>query len=99
MSTLGQKQTYAPQQTMSALPAIASAKADFRTRSCLLYPRKRTCAVQGVMSAKGQERTSRLLDHRIGCGEQRLRNGVNHSFGFVATRWTQRHKFSVNAEV
>src|SRR5215467_3892353 len=26
-------------------PPIATAKADFRTRSCLLYPRKRTCAV------------------------------------------------------
>jgi hypothetical protein len=51
---LGQKQTYAAQKAMSALPSIATAKADFRTRSCLLYPRKRTCAVQLGMSAKGQ---------------------------------------------
>src|SRR5262245_18696316 len=29
---------------MSALPPIATAKADFRKRSCLLYPRKRTFA-------------------------------------------------------
>jgi hypothetical protein len=31
--------------------------ADFRTRSCPLYPRKRTCAVQLVMSALGQKQT------------------------------------------
>jgi hypothetical protein len=37
---------------------IATAKADFRTRSCLLYPRKRTCAVQRPMSALGHKRTS-----------------------------------------
>jgi uncharacterized protein (TIGR00369 family) len=32
---------------MSALPPIATAKADSRNRSCLLYPRKRTfdCAI------------------------------------------------------
>ena len=57
MSALGQKQTYAPQQAMSALPPIATAKADFRTRSCLLYPQKRTFAVQLGMSALGQKRT------------------------------------------
>src|SRR4030095_13523186 len=42
MSALGQKQTYAPQKAMSALPPIATAKADSRKSSCLLYPRKRT---------------------------------------------------------
>ena len=46
MSALGQKPTYAPQKAMSALPRIATAKADFRKRACPLYPRKRTCAVQ-----------------------------------------------------
>jgi hypothetical protein len=46
MSALGQKRTYAAQQVMSALPPIATAKADFRARSCPLYPQKRTCAVQ-----------------------------------------------------
>jgi hypothetical protein len=54
MSALGQKQTYAAQQVMSALPPIATAKADSRKRSCPLYPRKRTCAVQIQMSALGQ---------------------------------------------
>jgi hypothetical protein len=42
MSALGQKQTCAMQKGMSALPPIATTKANFRTRSCLLYPRKRT---------------------------------------------------------
>src|SRR5215470_6041015 len=32
MSALGQKQTYAPQQAMSASPPIATAKADIRKR-------------------------------------------------------------------
>jgi hypothetical protein len=44
MSALGQKQTYALQKAMSALHPIATAEAYFRTRSCPLYPRKRTCA-------------------------------------------------------
>ena len=38
MSALGHKQTYALDKAMSALPRIATAKADFRKRSCLLYP-------------------------------------------------------------
>src|SRR5262245_12873135 len=42
---------------MSALPPIATAKADIRKRSCLLYSRKRTCTVQEAMSASGQKRT------------------------------------------
>src|SRR5262245_41544654 len=59
MSALGQKQTFALQEAMSALLPIATAKADFRTMSCLLYPSKRTCAVQKPMSALGQKQTSR----------------------------------------
>jgi len=54
MSALGHKQTYALQQAMSALPPIATAKADISKPSCLLYPRERTCAVQTVMSALGR---------------------------------------------
>ena len=57
MSALGQKQTYAVHQPMSALPPIATAKADMPKWSCLLYPQKRTCAMQRGMSAKGQKRT------------------------------------------
>ena len=36
---------------------MATAKADIRARSCLLCPRKRTCAVHQLMSALGQKRT------------------------------------------
>jgi hypothetical protein len=54
MSALGQERTYAVQKGMSALPLIATAKADSRKRSCPLYPRKRTCAAQLAMSALGQ---------------------------------------------
>jgi hypothetical protein len=42
MSALGQKRTYAVQQVMSALPPIATAKADICPGPCPLYPRKRT---------------------------------------------------------
>src|SRR5262245_35750782 len=42
MSALGQKRTCAVQEPMSALPPIATAKADSRKRACPLYPRKRT---------------------------------------------------------
>jgi len=45
MSALGQKRTYAVQQSMSALPPKATAKADSRKRSCPLYLPERTCAV------------------------------------------------------
>jgi hypothetical protein len=54
MSALGQKQTYAAQQVMTALLPIATAKADICASSCPLYLRKRTCAVQLRMSALGQ---------------------------------------------
>src|SRR4029434_8725703 len=64
MSALGQKQTYAAQQVMSALLPIATAKADICASSCPLYPRKRTCAVQRGMSALGQN-GHRLLDHLL----------------------------------
>jgi len=37
MFALGQKQTYALQQAMSALPPIATAKAKFRKRPCPLF--------------------------------------------------------------
>src|SRR5262245_40189507 len=66
MSALGQKQTHAVQQRMSALPPIATAKADMRKWSCPLYPRKQTCAVQMSMSALGQKRTS-IGDARKSC--------------------------------
>src|SRR4029450_4208979 len=87
LSALGQKQTYAVQQPMSALLPIATAKAYFRTRSCPLYPRKRTCAVQLRMSALGQKRTHAvqqrrsLFNHLVGAGEQRRRHGKPERLG------------------
>src|SRR5262245_7925373 len=65
MSALGQKRTYAAQHSMSALHPIATAKADIGKPSGLLYPRKRTCAVQLVMSALGQKRTLGLPTSKI----------------------------------
>src|SRR5262245_22561178 len=62
MSALGQKQTCAVQKGMSALPPIATAKADCRKGSCLLYSRKRTCAAHSLMSALGQKRTNATQD-------------------------------------
>ena len=65
MSALGQEPTYALQQTMSALPLIATAKADCRKSSCPLYPQKRSCAAQQPMSALGQKRTRPIMpSHR-----------------------------------
>ena len=44
MSALGQKQTYAAQQVMSALPPIATAKADFpQTVMSALHPKADMC--------------------------------------------------------
>ena len=54
MSALGHKRTYAVQNGMSALPPIATAKADISPGSCPLYPQLRTYAVQLGMSALGQ---------------------------------------------
>jgi hypothetical protein len=81
MSALGQKQTYAVHQPMSALRPIATAKADIRPGSCPLYPRKRTHEVQQRMSALGQKRThaaqqkGSLFDHFVGPQQKRGRNG------------------------
>src|SRR5262245_39809596 len=73
MSALGQKQTHAVQQRMSALPPIATAKADMPNWSCLLYPQKRTCAAHKLTSALGQKRTwvgsfDQLISTKNKCG-------------------------------
>src|SRR6476660_1186895 len=59
---------------MSALHPIATAKAKFQRRSCPLYPRKRTCAVQLGMAAKGNADNASLFDHLVCACEQRWRN-------------------------
>ena len=46
-----------------------------RERTCPLYPRKQTCAVQLGMSAKCQQRTLRaLFDHLVGAPDQGVRD-------------------------
>src|ERR1700741_5500420 len=54
MSALGQKQTCAVQQPMSALLRIATGKADSRNRLCPLYPRMRARVGQLARQALGQ---------------------------------------------
>src|SRR5262249_41742043 len=78
MSALGQEQTCAPQKSMSALPLIATAKADIGNPSCLLYPQKRTCAVQPEMSALGQKRTcsGQRQKDRLAAVSPKFRSGV-----------------------
>src|SRR4029078_4495870 len=52
-----------------------------RKTSCPLYARKRTCAVQTVMSALGQKQTSGLLfNHRIGAQDETSRDGIVDRF-------------------
>src|SRR6185437_7238432 len=67
MSALGDQQTSALQKGMSAIPPIATAKANFRTTPCPLYPRKRTCAAHKLMSALGQKQTCSDLSDVGGC--------------------------------
>jgi hypothetical protein len=56
MSALGHKPTYAVQNGMSALPPMPRKRTSANAHVCST-PRKRTCAVQLAMSAKGQKRT------------------------------------------
>jgi hypothetical protein len=57
MSALGQKQACAAQKGMSALPPIATAKADIGARK--------------FMSSLGQKRTSAVLfDHPVGSADR-----------------------------
>src|SRR5262249_10065979 len=87
MSALGHKQTFAMQKAMSAFPPIATAKADSSNRSCLLYPRKRTCAPQLGMSALGHKRThapqqkGSLFDHLVGAIKHGERDLQAERFG------------------
>src|SRR5262249_12467269 len=84
MSALGQKQTHAVRQRMSALSPIATVKADIRKTSCLLYPQKQTCAAHYPMSALGQKRTwPASVDYFVGAGNGGRGNGQAESLGRV----------------
>jgi hypothetical protein len=64
MSALGQKQTYAVQNGMSALLPIATAKADSRERLCPVCPRKRHQMrhMECPLRAKSGHRLDRTLN-------------------------------------
>ena len=82
MSALGQKQTCAPQKAMSAITQIATAKADSRKGSCLLYPRKQTCAVHSLVPAMGHKRTFAVsFDNLVGTGYERWRHSQTERLG------------------
>jgi hypothetical protein len=76
MSALGQKQTFAVQKGMSALPPIATAKADFRKRSCLLYPESKdvqcssACPLWAKSGLMECSKSRPLLDHLVGAAKQ-----------------------------
>ena len=57
MSALGQKQTHAVQQRMSALPPIATAKADITKKVMSTLPLKADMCSARAKSAMGQQRT------------------------------------------
>src|SRR5215510_14464168 len=78
MSALGQKRTCAAQEGMSALPPIATAKANCRKRSCLLHPQKQTDAGQNEMSA---------VSHKgSGSGDQFIRRDREERHELVSQR-------------
>jgi len=70
MSALGQKQTFALHQPMSALPPIATSIAFFGMSA---LGQKRTHAAQ--------QTAARLFDHLVGLCEQRRRHGEAERFG------------------
>jgi len=51
---LGQKQTYAAQQVMSALQPNSDRESEIPQSACPLYPQKQTYASHKLMSALGQ---------------------------------------------
>src|SRR6476619_1905419 len=79
---------------MSALPPIATAKADFDKPSCLLYPQKRTCAAQPAMSALGQKQTF-ALQYSVSAGRSWLTINPNRWMSALFLRprlWHRRRK-------
>ena len=75
MSALGQKRTYALQQPMSALPPIATAKANSRKRSFRFIPKADMCSAKCNVCFTPIADIGRLFDHLVGDGEQLVRHG------------------------
>ena len=83
MSALGQKQTCASQKAMSALHPIATAKADSRTRSCLLYPLP--LVISGVFRIRASLIFMPLVEPVLG-GSFTLITSVLHAVGTAFLR-------------
>jgi hypothetical protein len=87
MSALGQRQTYAVQQVMFALPPIGSAKADSPKRSCPHLPRKRTCAVQEGMSALPPKATWNAFSPMSALGQRRTHAALHKGIVIRSPHW------------
>ena len=69
MSALGQKQTYAVQNGMSALPPIATAKADTHKVMSALPPKADMCGATRDVRFGPEADIGQLFDHLVGAGE------------------------------
>jgi hypothetical protein len=69
MSALGHKQTFALQQAMSALHPIATAKADFRKRPCLLSAESGHVRCTSLCLLWANSGHCKLIDHLVCTGE------------------------------
>jgi hypothetical protein len=87
MSALGQKQTYAVQKGMSALPPIATAKADFtQTVMSALPPKADMCSATrdvrfGPKADSCGAAKRSLFDHSVSAGDQGSRHYDAQRFG------------------
>src|SRR5262245_49479814 len=76
MSALGQKQTYAPHNGMSALLPIATAKADSRKRAMsALPPKADMCSAVVHVRFGPKADIANLFDHLVRTGDKRGRHG------------------------
>jgi len=64
MSALGQKQTCAAHNGMSALPPIATVKADIRNASCPLYPESGYVQCTGACPLRAKSGQNETCSHR-----------------------------------
>ena len=82
MSALGHKQTFAAQNSMSALPPIATAKSGLPKQSCPLYPPKADMCGATVHVRYGPEADiTRSFDHLVGARKHGGRHGEAERFG------------------
>src|SRR5262245_60441520 len=81
MSALGQKQTYAVHQPMSALPPIATIKADLsQTAMSALPPKADMCGAARDVRFGPEADIKSFIDHLVGAHEQRRRHVETERF-------------------